>query len=95
MPLPNKFQRCRATAKHSKIQCLNPAAYGCGTCRMHGARKPASIKRGSDHPMFNHGMATIEANAEHRAVRVDLRRLELLMEKWGIGSEPKLRGRKS
>ena len=45
--------------------------------------------------MFKHGEATIEAMAEHRAVRVDLRRLELLMEKWGIGSGPKLRGSKS
>jgi hypothetical protein len=95
MPLPNKFQRCRAKAKHSQIQCLNPAAYGCGTCRMHGARKPASIKRGADHPMFKHGMATIEANAEHKAVRADLRKIERIMEKWSIGSGPKLRGRKS
>ena len=95
MPLPNKFQRCRAKAKHSKTQCLNPAAYGCATCRMHGAWKPANIKRGKDHPMFKHGEATIEAMAEHRAVRADLRKLERLMEKWSIGSGPKLRGRKS
>ena len=95
MPLPNKFQRCRAKAKHSQVQCLNPAAYGCATCRMHGARKPANIKRGKDHPMFKHGEATIEANEEHRAVRTELRMLALLMDRIGLGTGPKLRGRKS
>ena len=47
------------------------------------------------HPNYRHGESTISAKEEHRAVRADLRRLERLMEKWGIGSGPKLRGRKS
>ena len=29
--------------------------YGCRTCRLHGARKPTSIKAGPNHPNYRHG----------------------------------------
>ena len=95
MPLPNKFQRCRATAKHSRKPCLNPAAWGCATCRMHGARRPASIKRGKNHPLFKHGFSTLAAKAERQSEFRQLRKLELFMDKIGLGIGPRLRGRKS
>ena len=95
MPLPNSFKRCRAKAKRSQQQCLNPAAYGCATCRMHGARRPESIKRGAKHPMFKHGHSTIEAIEERKSAFKFLRNIELLMDACGIGSGPRLRGRKS
>lgn len=30
-------------------------------CRFHGAHRPASVKRGSDHPQYVHGRETLEA----------------------------------
>ena len=30
-------------------------------CRFHGARRPETIKRGSDHSNFQHGRETVEA----------------------------------
>ena len=95
MPLPNKFQRCHAKAKSTQSQCQNPSAYGCTTCRLHGARRPASIKRGKDHPLFKHGFSTLAAKAERQSEFRQLRKLELLMDKIGLGIGPRLRGRKS
>ena len=95
MPLPNKFQRCHAKAKSTQIQCQNPAAHGCSTCRLHGARRPASIKRGKDHPLFKHGFSTLAAKEELQSEFRQLRKLELLMDKIGLGIGPRLRGRKS
>jgi hypothetical protein len=46
MPLPNvasgRTAQCRARSKRSLRRCLNPAAFGCKTCRFHGARRPQS-----------------------------------------------------
>lgn len=65
MPLPNvltgQTPQCRALSKRSLRRCLNPAAFGCKTCRFHGARRQSSIKRGTDHPQFVLGRETIEA----------------------------------
>jgi hypothetical protein len=30
-------------------------------CRFHGARRPETVKRGSNHPNFQHGRETLEA----------------------------------
>ena len=65
MPLPNiasgRTAQCVARSKRNKRRCLNPAAFGGKTCRIHGARRPETIKRGTDHPQFVHGRETIEA----------------------------------
>ena len=99
MPLPCVVKKtavqCHAKCKATQLQCRNPAAWGCSTCKYHGARRPHTILKGEAHPNYRHGESTLSAKEEHRAVRADLRRLERLMEKWGIGSGPKLRGRKS
>ena len=64
-PLPNvatgRTPQCRARSKRSLEQCKNPAAYGCATCRFHGARRTNTIKRGLDHPQYRHGRDTLEA----------------------------------
>jgi len=43
MPLPSvetgACPRCRGKSKRSGLPCQNPAAYGCKTCRIHGAHK--------------------------------------------------------
>ncbi len=65
MPLPSiaKYgaKQCTANSRRTGLPCNNPAAHGCKTCRMHGARKPHLIKRGKDHPNYIHGNRTKEA----------------------------------
>jgi hypothetical protein len=69
MPLPNvlsgRTARCKARSKRSLGRCRNPCAYGMQVCRFHGARRPETIKRGSNHPNFQHGRETFEAR-RHR-----------------------------
>ena len=64
--LPNVLRglakQCAARCKSRGLdRCRNPAAYGCSTCRVHGARRPETVKRGSDHPQYKHGRETVEA----------------------------------
>lgn len=55
MPLPRILKICTAKSKRTKLPCNNPAAHGCKTCRMHGARRKETILKGSDHPQFTFG----------------------------------------
>jgi len=99
MPLPSVSQhsasQCTARAKATKHRCLNPAAYGCRTCRLHGARKPNSIKRGIDHPNYRHGTETLEAKRQRseglarlREIEDDLIRRGLIRSKRTVGRKP-------
>jgi hypothetical protein len=90
----NAAKRCRATAKSSRERCKNPAAFGCSTCRLHGARRPKTIKRGADHPAFQHGKETLQAKAERSSKLEELRQLEGEMHAAGILVGPRWRGRK-
>lgn len=80
MPLPSLrlfgAQRCTAKAKSTGQRCNNVAAWGCSTCRMHGARKRASIKRGEAHPNYLHGECTLATRADYSAASKRLRELE-------------------
>jgi hypothetical protein len=80
MPLPSvskhSASQCTAQAKSTKHRCLNPAAYGCRTCRLHGARKPNSIKRGKDHPNFKDGAETLERKRQRSRKFAELRQIE-------------------
>ena len=80
MPLPSVSQhsakRCAARAKSTGRRCLNPAAYGCKTCRLHGARKQNSIKRGEEHPNYLHGMETLVAKRERGKKLAELREIK-------------------
>ena len=80
MPLPSvskhSASQCTAQAKSTKHRCLNPAAYGCKTCRLHGARKPNSIKRGIDHPNYLHGTETLERKRQRSIKLAELREIE-------------------
>ena len=80
MPLPSVSQhsasQCTARAKATKHRCLNPAAYGCHTCRLHGARKPNSIKRGIDHPNYLHGTETLERKRQRSLKLAELKEIE-------------------
>ena len=88
-------KQCTARAKSTKQRCLNPAAYGCKTCRLHGARHNSSIKRGEEHPNYQHGMETLEAKrnrsiklAELRAIQDDLIAKGLIKCKRTTGRKP-------
>ena len=75
MPLPNLNRRCSARARSTGNQCLNPAAFGCKTCRYHGARRRETVKVGKDHPQYKHGERTLEAI---HAFRSKMRELDVL-----------------
>jgi hypothetical protein len=69
-------RRCTARCKSRKLdQCRNPAAFGCRTCRVHGARRPESVKRGPTHPQYRHGRETLEARQRRVEGMTRLRRL--------------------
>lgn len=102
MPLPSvtKYgaKQCKAISKNLKRRCLNPAAYGCSTCRYHGAwrSKSRSIPQGENHPQYKHGERTKESIAERQKTLLRLHTLEEIgyhIKLFPEGS-PRTRGRK-
>ena len=88
-------KQCTAKSKRTGLPCNNPAAYGCRTCRVHGARKAESIKRGKDHVNFVHGRRTLEAQAEQSATSRRLQQIEDAMHLLGMTTAKRSRGRKA
>ena len=102
MPLPSVAihgaRQCKAITKRSKKHCLNPAAYGCSTCRYHGAT-PVHTRNsvsGKDHPQFKHGRNTKQAKERHQRTASKLLFLEDLGHhiKMFHDNAPRTRGRK-
>ena len=60
---------CTAKSKRTGLPCSNPSAFNCKTCRVHGARRQETIKKGKDHPQFTFGHETREIRAT-RAVKL-------------------------
>jgi hypothetical protein len=100
MPLPNitsgKTRRCSAKCKARNDRCGNPAAYGMGVCRYHGARRPETVRRGASHPQYRRGDETLEAKAERHEMSVFFHETENLMAKLGMlaPGSTRTRGRK-
>jgi hypothetical protein len=98
MPLPaitkHGAQRCRAKAKHSGQRCNNPATHGMPVCRVHGARRPETIRRGAKHPAYLHGQETQEAQATRSMKLTELRDLEAAMIVLGLHEGARWPGRK-
>ncbi len=98
MPLPSVLKysaaQCTARAKSTKQRCLNPAAYGCRTCRLHGARKPSSIKVGPNHPNYQHGAETLKAKQKRSLKLAELRAIDLNLFSKGLIVGPRTAGRK-
>ena len=88
-------KQCTAKSKRTGLPCNNPAAYGCRTCRMHGARKAESIKRGKHHPNFVHGRRTLEAQAEQSTTSRKLQQIEDAMHLLKMTNAKRSRGRKA
>ena len=82
MPLPSVAihgaRQCKAITKRSKKRCLNPAAYGCSTCRYHGATPVHTRKTvaGENHPQFKHGRNTKQAKERNQRTTAQLHFLE-------------------
>ena len=92
MPLPsvlNGARQCQAKSKRSGNRCLNPAAYGCRTCRFHGAHRPQQAPSGEEHWNFKHGKATKQKRAEDAASATKLLLLRYLGNRLGMfGNQP-------
>jgi len=57
----NGAKQCQVMTRRTKQRCKNPAAYGCRSCRMHGAHKSRNVLKGVDHPRYKTGAETLEA----------------------------------
>ena len=82
MPLPSvtKYgaKQCKAISKNLKRRCLNAAAFGCSTCRYHGAwrKESRNTLQGVNHPQYRHGEKTKESIEEHQKTLLRLHMLE-------------------
>lgn len=88
MPLPYIKKQCTAKAKTTGERCNNPAAHGCKTCRLHGAR--LNIVSGQDHHWFKHG----ERSKARILTRQEIRRRLVILEELGFLSGA-LRGKRT
>lgn len=100
MPLPSveKYgaKRCTALSKRTKLPCKNPAAYGCKTCRYHGAKRSRYALSGQMHPQYKNGEFTKEKLTLKSEKSLQFLMLEELGHHIGLFAEgsTKLRGRK-
>ncbi len=79
MPLKsvlNGAKRCQVLTKRTKQPCKNPAAYGCNSCRMHGAHKSRNVLKGDGHPKFKSGNRTQESQFKKSQMLTRIRVLE-------------------
>ena len=76
--------QCSVNSKRTGLPCNNPAAFSCKTCRMHGARRPESIKRGKLHPNYVHGERSLEGIKRHGEVMAEIRMLTKLAKQLGM-----------
>ena len=63
--------RCRAASKRTGQRCKGPAVRGWAVCRFHGAG--GGGPRGKRNGMYKHGLYTVEAIEERRALSALLR----------------------
>lgn len=97
MPLPsvtNGAKQCQVLTKRTGQPCKNPAAFGCKSCRMHGAHKSRNVLRGADHPKYKHGKRTIEAVDEYSRVSSQLLTLRDIGDHINMFNGGHTRGRK-
>ena len=92
MPLPNLKRQCTAQNRNKQRRCLNPAAFGCKTCRYHGARR--QIAKGTNHPKYKHGNRSQSGIGSFSKASQELDMIEDMAE--SIGMLPsRRRGRRS
>lgn len=80
---------CSATARSTGKPCKNPKAFGCRTCRVHGAHRSRNVQRGTDHYNFKDGERTrSKVNARSRSRR-EIREILALGLQHGIFINPR------
>jgi len=97
MPLPsllNGAKQCQVTTRRTKQRCKNPAAYGCLSCRMHGAHQSRNVLQGEQHPRYKTGERTKLREAEHRKASILLLTLRDLGDSIGMFIGKHTAGRK-
>ena len=98
MPLPNiangTARQCTAKNRKTGNRCLNPAAFGMGTCRYHGARKPSTVRHGDAHPQYKHGLQTLGAKRHRTESLARLSHIEAGLWEKGLLLGSRTRGRK-
>jgi hypothetical protein len=87
MPLPSLLNG-------AKQRCKNPTAYGCRSCRMHGAHKSRNVLKGKDHLQYKTGERTKIRKEEHRKASLLLLTLRTLGDSIGMFKGSHVRGRK-
>ena len=92
MPLPNLKQQSTARNRNKQRRCLNPAAFGCKTCRYHGARR--QIAKGTNHPNYKHGNRSQDAIKSFQGAMKALDEVEDMAVVAGL-VEARRRGRRS
>ena len=79
MPLPSVLHyganQCQAQSKRTGHPCKNPAAFGCRTCRMHGAHRSRRAATGAKHWNYRHGRETLAAKQARNETFAELKRL--------------------
>jgi len=80
--------------RRTKARCKNPAAYGCASCRMHGAHKSRNVLRGINHPKYRNGGRTKKAEIRHRESSITLLLLRDIGDEIGMFNGSHTRGRK-
>lgn len=98
MPLPSVLKhgalQCKAMSKRTGLPCNNPAAYGCKTCRMHGAHKSRNVANGAKSGKYTNGHFTKEAKEKTRKNIVKLRYLQDIGQQGGFMTGTRTRGPK-
>lgn len=98
MPLPSLLKygakQCSANSKRTGLPCNNPAAYGCKTCRMHGAHKSRNVANGVNSGKYKNGHYTKEAKEQSRKNLVRLRYLEDIGKQGSFMTGARTRGPK-
>ena len=91
MPLPNLKAQCTAKNRKTGERCKNPAAFGCKSCKSHGAH---IIRSGEVHHNYLHGERTLEAISKYSQKVAELDHLEDIAHRASVMAGPKRRGRK-
>lgn len=97
MPLEsvlNGARQCQVLTKRTRQRCKNPAAYGCASCRMHGAHRSRNALRGADHPQYKNGERTRESEEEHRKSSTILLTIRDIGDHINLFNGDHIRGRK-
>ncbi len=98
MPLPSVLKhgakQCSAKSKRTGFPCNNPAAYGCKSCRMHGAHKSRNVANGVNSGNYKNGQYTKEAKERSSKTLLKLRYLEDLGQQGAFMNGNRTRGPK-